>query len=58
MERCKAQQTIHAGNYDSADWKGIYSLYLLAWGDEQLARKAQGQAAEIYADREVARRRR
>lgn len=51
LERMKAQQTIHLGNYDPADYRGVYSLWMAAWGDEDAARRAQGRAAEAYMDR-------
>lgn len=32
------------------DYKGIYDLYVFAFGDEALARRAQAQALERYVD--------
>lgn len=58
LERCKAQDRIHTGNYDPADYQGVYALWLEAHGREDLARKAQSRAAEVYADREIAKAKR
>ena len=50
LERCKAQQTIHLGNYNPMDYKGLYDLYMFAFGDESLARRAQTQALERFVE--------
>jgi len=52
IERCKAQQAIHMGNYDPCDHRGVYHLWLLAWGNEDMARKAQSLAAERMMERQ------
>ena len=52
LERCKAQQTIHLQNYSPTDYRGVYELYLTAYGDENLARKAQAHAAEAFMDQQ------
>lgn len=46
LGRCKAQQTIHLGNFDPADWRGVYELYLAAFGDKRLAETARLRAME------------
>ena len=51
LERMKAQHTIHLGNFDAFDYKAVYGLWMAAYGDEDLARKAQAQAAEAYMER-------
>jgi len=51
LERCKAQDTIHRGNFDPTNHRAVYDLYLAAYDDEDLARKAQSLAAEAYMDR-------
>lgn len=58
LERCKAQQRIHLGQYNPTDWKGVYDLWLYAFGDEELARKARTQALELYVDQQCGRARR
>ena len=47
----QAQDTIQQGNVDPANYQAIYDLYLIAFGREDLAKRAQSRAAEIYADR-------
>ena len=47
----RAQQRIHLGLFDPADYEGVFGLYLTAYGDVELAHKAKSQAAEIYAER-------
>jgi len=54
LERCKAQQTIHLGNYEPTDYEGVHELYLRAYGNRELAARAKSQAAAAYADRKVA----
>jgi hypothetical protein len=58
LERCKAQKTIHEGNFEPTDYRGVYSLYLLAHDDVRLAEKAQARALEAYVDQECDRARR
>lgn len=53
LNRVKAQDVIHLGLFDSTDWRGVYELYLNAYGDEHLARKAQTKAAEQFVDRRI-----
>lgn len=53
LGRVKAQDTIHNGRFDHGDYQGVYELYLQAYGDEKLARRAQSQAAEIYVERKM-----
>ena len=50
LERCKAQQTIHLGNFSPTDWQGVYQLYLFAFGDRKLAEKARVQAMELLVE--------
>ena len=50
LERCKAQQVIHLGKYNPSDYRGVYQLYLLAFGDEDVARRAQVRAAELLVE--------
>jgi hypothetical protein len=52
LERMKAQQTIHLGNFDPTNWQGIYELYLRAYGN-QLAEDARMKAMELYIDRQI-----
>lgn len=51
----KAQDIVHRGDFDPCDFRGVYRLYKVAFGDEEKARKAQSHAAELYASREVER---
>jgi hypothetical protein len=52
LERCKAQQTIHLGNYDPYDHRGVYRMWMDAYGKEGLARKAQSLSAEAKMERD------
>lgn len=58
LARVKAQHRIHCGNYDAEDYRGVYELFLTAYGDEQVARKARLRALENYVDGQIARTRR
>lgn len=46
LNRCQAQQRIQSGQFDETDYEGIYELFMQAYGDEAMARRAQAQAAE------------
>jgi len=50
----QAQQLIHLGQLDPTDYQGAYAIYLDAFGDEALARKAQSAAAKNFADMKIA----
>lgn len=50
----QAQQVIHLGLLDPVDYQGAYHTYLTAFGNEDLARKAQAVAAKRYADWKIA----
>jgi hypothetical protein len=54
----QAQDVIHRGDFDPCDYKAVYDLFKVAYGDEEKARKAQSQAAELYANREMERAKR
>ena len=56
LERCKAQQTIHLGNFNPVDWNGVYDLYMYAFGDEALAQKAKSQALELHVEQSCRKR--
>lgn len=53
LERVKAQQRIHLGLYDEANYEGVYKLYLLAYGDERLAQRAKARALDAYVDQRI-----
>jgi hypothetical protein len=40
-----ARKIIERGQIDDEDFEGIYQLYIVAFGDEELARKKQTEAA-------------
>jgi hypothetical protein len=50
----QAQQTIYDGQFDPANHQRVYELYLAAYGDEDLARRAQANAAETYVNQQTA----
>jgi hypothetical protein len=47
MGRIKAQRKIERGDYNPTDYEGVYNLFLQAYGDEDLAREAQSNAAKL-----------
>jgi hypothetical protein len=49
----KAQQTIHLGLYDPANYRQVYDLYLEAFGDACLAQEARSRAMELYVERQT-----
>lgn len=51
LERVKAQDRIHRGDFDQGDYLGAYDLYMTAYGDPELAMKAKCNAAEVFAAR-------
>lgn len=51
LPKMQCQETIHRGDYSSDDHKGIYELFLTAFGDEELARKMQTQAFKLYVEK-------
>ena len=53
IPRIKAQMRLNNGHYNPVDYKTIYSLVLLATGDEAQARKAQAAAAEAFVDSKI-----
>lgn len=42
------------GNYEPTDWKGVESLWLLAYDDEQRARRAKSQAMNALVETRTA----
>ena len=50
LERCKAQQLIQLGKYDPNNYRSVYDLYLLAYGNKMLADRAKHDAAERHVD--------
>jgi hypothetical protein len=46
----QAQHSIHLGLLDPVDFQGAYSTFLDAFGNEELARKAQSAALKRYVD--------
>jgi hypothetical protein len=56
MNRIKAQDTLHNGRYNPADYKAVHQLVLAATGDETQARKARADAVEFAAERATKRR--
>lgn len=55
LPRVQAQDTLHAGRYDSTDYRGVFSLVLLATNDIKQAEAAQAAALERYVDQSIAR---
>jgi len=53
LNRMKAQQKIHLGQYEPTDYQHVYALYLAAFDDEALASKARANALEQYVDRKI-----
>ena len=53
IPRIKAQMRLNNGHYNPVDYKTVYSLVLLATGDEAQARKAQAAAAEAFVDSKI-----
>lgn len=51
LDRVKAQDTLHNGNFDPTDYQSMYSLVLRATGDEQQAVRARADAIERYMDK-------
>lgn len=54
LERCQAQERIHLGLIDWTDYQGVYDLFLMAYGDEAKARRAQSIALERHVDSKIA----
>jgi hypothetical protein len=50
LPRMKAQDRIHRGDFDATDYRGVYELFLAAYDDEEVAQRAQSQAAENYVN--------
>jgi len=53
LNAMKAQQTIHLGLYDPANYRQVYDLYLEAFGDACLAQEARSRAMELYVERQT-----
>jgi len=51
--KLRAQERIRRGEFDRADYEGVYDLYLSAYEDEEIAQQAMEAAAKYYADREA-----
>ena len=45
LPRIQAQARIYDGGIDDEDFEGVYALWMAAYGDEELARKQQTDAA-------------
>ena len=45
-----AQERIYNGNYSPSDPRGVYALFMAAFDDENVARKAQLDAAKALVD--------
>lgn len=54
LNRVKAQDIIHQGNFNETDYDGIYRLYLAAFDDKDLARRQRTKALERYTDAKIA----
>lgn len=52
----QAQDTIHQGNYDHCDYKGVYNLFSLAFKNEKLAEEMRNKALEAYVEKKTAER--
>ncbi len=50
LHRMQCQETIQKGDYSATDYTAVYNLFLAAYGDEDLARKMQTKAAEMYVE--------
>lgn len=53
LPRIRAQDAIKRGSFDPMDRDGVYDLFMLAYADETLARKAQADAAELFVEQEM-----
>jgi hypothetical protein len=53
LDRLKAQQILHDGNFDPCDAETVYNLVLTATGDERKAVRARGTAQENLIARET-----
>ncbi len=51
LQRVKAQKQIADGNYNPTDYQLVYSLFLVAYGDEDRALKARAQSIEALMER-------
>lgn len=51
LHKLQCQERIHRGDYDPMDHKGIYHLFLHAFGDEELARKQQTNAFKLFVEK-------
>ena len=52
LPRVQAQDRIQRGDYSETDFKGVYQLFLLAYGDEDLAQKKQTEAAKAFLEQQ------
>jgi len=50
LPRLLAQDTIHQGNFNPTNPTAVYRLYMQAYGNEELARRAQSLAAEALVE--------
>lgn len=50
LNRVRAQDTIHRHDFDAADYRAVYSLYLTAYGNKRVADEARRRALELYVD--------
>jgi hypothetical protein len=51
LQRLKAQRRIESGDYDHSDYQAVYTLFLIAFEDEELARAAQSRAVDRFIDK-------
>jgi hypothetical protein len=60
LPRVQSQDRIFRGDYDPADYEGVHSLYLEAYGDEDLADRARLRSMQrlVREETEAARLRR
>lgn len=47
----KAQQTLHLGKFDPADYETVHALHLEAFDSEHVASDARARAMELYVER-------
>ena len=54
LNRVKAQDIIHRGDFDPCDYQGVFGLYLRAYDDVDLAHRQRTKAMKNLVDRETA----
>lgn len=53
LPRMQAQKRIIEGRYNPTDYDGVYDLFLLAYGDEQLALNAELESKKVLMRQET-----